>query len=210
MKTYHSIPKYSKDFFGKNVFGFEKIDGSNFRAEWNRKLSKKTSFTCGFAKFGTRNQGIQNTNNPFIKAIEIFKEKYVENLDKIFIENKCFRGIDKITVYSEFFGKNSFAGLHDWSENHDVKIFDIFIAKKGYLNPADFQKIFTNLDICKPMFYGIFNEHIVNVIENSETLDEGIVCKGTENKNVFMFKLKTKKWLKQVEEKFGKEVALKY
>jgi len=42
MESYNSIPKWSEDYFGKYVFAFDKIDGSNFRAEWNRKLSKKS------------------------------------------------------------------------------------------------------------------------------------------------------------------------
>ena len=82
MKTYHTIEKYNESDFGKYIFSFDKIDGSNFRAEWDRKLSKRTSFTMGFKKFGTRTQLITK-NNPFVEAVGIFENKYAENLDQI-------------------------------------------------------------------------------------------------------------------------------
>ena len=127
MEKYSSIPKWSEDYFGKYIFAFDKIDGSNFRAEWNRKLSKKSRFTFGFSKFGTREEKIKNVNHPFYEAVEIFQNKFSEQLNEIFLTDKTFRNVDSITVYGEFFGLNSFAGLHDWKEEHDIKIFDVLL-----------------------------------------------------------------------------------
>jgi len=149
MKTYHSIEKYSEDYFGKHVFGFDKIDGSNFRAEWNKKLSKKSQFTYGFRKFGTRGETIKNANNPFTEGVNIFMDKYAIKLDKIFNDNNLFRAIDTIPVYGEFYGLNSFAGQHVWDEDHDVTIYDMFLYKKNFVKPADFISIFGHLDIPK-------------------------------------------------------------
>lgn len=211
MKTYHSIPKFNEDYFGKYIFAFDKIDGSNFRAEWDRKLSKKSRFTNGFGKFGTRGETIKNTRNPFYEGVEIFKDKYSEELDNIFRTHKRFLNIDKITVYGEFFGSKSFAGTHDWKEPHDVKLFDIFLYKKDYLAPSEFIKIFENLDICKPIFQGEFSKHFVNMIEdNYFDLKEGVVCKGSEDKKVFMFKIKTNKWINRVKTIYGDSKALEY
>ena len=210
MKAYHSIEKWCPEYFGEHVFAFDKIDGSNFRVEWDRKLSKKTHFTLGFRKFGSRNEMIKNFSNPFAKGIEIFKDKYFE-LDRIFNENKRFRGIDRITIYGEFFGENSFAGIHDWKEDHDIIMFDVFLYKKGYLPPAEFIKIFDHLDIPKLVYQGTFCEQFVKDIETNKLgLKEGVVCKSINEKVVEMFKVKTNEWLNKIREKLGVQKMLEY
>ena len=141
MKTYASIPKWKPEDFGKQVHGFYKKDGSNFRAEWDRKLSKKSNFTNGFRNFGTRKEAIHK-NNPFFEGVKIFDEKFSEKLNEVFRTDKAFNSVDRITVYGEFFGNSSFAGIHKWDEMHDIYLYDVFLYKKGYLPPADFLKIF--------------------------------------------------------------------
>lgn len=37
MKQYDSIPKWCTEDFGKPIIAFDKLDGSNIRAEWNQK-----------------------------------------------------------------------------------------------------------------------------------------------------------------------------
>ncbi|HUU88801.1 MAG TPA: RNA ligase family protein [Candidatus Glassbacteria bacterium] len=221
MKSYASIPKWSPDYFGKHVFGFDKIDGSNFRAEWNRKLSKKSNFTLGFGKYGTRREAIHK-NSPFAEGIQIFEDKFAIELDQIFKENKVFRGVDRITVFGEFFGNSSFAGIHNWDELHDIYIYDIFLYKKGFLPPADFIKIFDNeVDCSKSLYQGIFTEEVLKHVEDgdlsqwqypqsTQELEEGIVFKGVEDGNIFMFKVKTKEWLAKVKELYGETKSEEY
>jgi hypothetical protein len=209
MKHYHSIEKNIEDYIGKHVYGFNKFDGSNFCAEWNKKLSKKSRFTYGFGKFGTRTQMIKNKENPFVEAVNIFMDKYAVPLDEIFREDKLFRGIDMMTVYGEFFGEHSFAGQHDWNEEHDVTIFDMFLYKKDFLNPRDFVDTFGHLNIPRVIYKGILDEQIINdVRENVFNLSEGLVFKGSENNKVFMIKLKTNDWLKKVRELYGENSNL--
>lgn len=207
MKHYHTIEKNVQDYRGQHVFGFDKIDGSNFCAEWNRKLSKKTN-TNRFSKFGTRTQmidTISNVNyNPFNEAVNIFHNKYSEPLDKIFDENKSFRGIDIITVYGEFFGEHSFAGKHEWQEKHDVVIFDIFLYKKDFLKPRDFIDIFEHLHIPKLVYEGLLDDStIIDIISNIYGLKEGLVLKGVFQNKVFMVKVKTQEWLDKVRALYG-------
>jgi len=209
MKHYHSIEKNIEDYLGNHVYGFNKFDGSNFCAEWNKKLSKKSRFTYGFGKFGTRTQMIKNKENPFVEAVNIFMDKYAVPLDKIFCEDKLFRGIDTITVYGEFFGEHSFAGQHDWNEEHDVTIFDMFLYKKDFLNPRDFVDTFGHLNIPRVIYKGILDEQIINDVRvNVFNLSEGLVFKGSENNKVFMIKLKTNDWLKRVRELYGENSNL--
>jgi len=204
VKSYHSIEKNINDYIGQYVYGFDKIDGSNFRAEWNQKLSKKSHFTNGFKKFGTRTEMIKHASNPFCKAIDIFEEKYSEHLNKIFRENKIFKGIDIITVYGEFFGKNSFAGQHNWNEELDLIIFDMFLYKKDFLKPGDFIDTFEHLDIPRVIYQGFLDRKIINnVISNEYKLKEGVVFKGTKENKVFMVKVKTQEWLNKVRELYG-------
>ena len=49
MKEYPSIDYWNKGIFGLPVWAFDKIDGSNIRVEWNRKLSKKSLHILSFA-----------------------------------------------------------------------------------------------------------------------------------------------------------------
>lgn len=204
MKAYHSIEKNYQDYIGQFAFGFNKIDGSNFRAEWNRKLSKKSRFTNGFAKFGTRNEMIKNASNPFCEAIDIFKEYFSESLDKIFIDNKTFRGIDTITVYLEFFGKSSFAGQHSWDEQHYLSLFDVFMYKKDFVKPSDFLDIFGHLGTPHIVYQGILDESIIkDIVSNIYGLPEGVVFKGVIDKKVWMTKVKTQQWLDKVRTLYG-------
>lgn len=209
MKHYHSIEKNIEDYIGEHVYGFNKFDGSNFCAEWNKKLSKKSRFTYGFGKFGTRTQMIKNKENPYVEAVNIFMDKYAVPLDEIFREDKLFRGIDMITVYGEFFGEHSFAGQHDWKEEHDVTIFDMFLYKKDFLNPRDFVDTFGHLNIPRVIYKGILNEQIINDVRvNVFGLSEGLVFKGSLENKVFMAKLKTNDWLKKVRELYGENSNL--
>lgn len=205
MKTYRSIPKNVEDYYGQTFFGFDKVDGSNIRAEWSRKLSKKTSFTKGFGKYGTRNQMIKKVNDPFCFAIDIFEQDFAERLDEIFRKDKLFRGVDKITVYSEFWRWSSFAGQHDWIlGNFELTMFDIFMYKKDFVKPADFMSIFGDLNIQKLVTKGILDEQIVkDIISNKYNLKEGLVLKGVSEGKVWMVKVKTQEWLDKVRAKYG-------
>ncbi len=208
MKHYHTIEKNIEDYLGQHVFGFNKYDGSNFCAEWNKKLSKKSRFTNGFGKFGTRTQMIKNASNPFTEAVNIFMNDYSEALDKIFCENKIFRGIDYITVYGEFFGEHSFAGQHDWNEDHEIIIFDMFLYKKDFLKPRDFVDIFGHLKIPTLVYQGLLDETVIYDIRQTLNLKEGVVFKGVSENKVFMAKLKTDSWLKKVRGLYGENSNL--
>jgi RNA ligase len=204
VKHYHTIEKNVQDYIGQHTFGFDKIDGSNFCAEWNKKLSKKSRYTNGFKKFGTRTETIKNANNPFVEAVNIFMDKYSAALDKIFCENKTFRGIDTITVYGEFFGEHSFAGMHNWKEEHDVVIYDMFLYKKDYVKPADFIDIFGHLDIPQVITRGLLNEKMIQeIVANYFNIKEGVVFKGVSEGKVWMVKCKTQDWLDKVRALYG-------
>lgn len=212
MKSYNTIEKYSLDHLGQHIFAFDKLDGSNFRTEWNRKLSRKSMFTFGFKKYGTRNRVIINTDNPFIKMVNIFKDKYAEKFDEIFKKHKLFRNSDIMTLYGEFYGENSFGGMHEWEEDQDLYFYDVFLYKRDFIAPSDFYKEFNNnLNIPKLIYKGEFTKQFIkDVEENKFNLREGIVYKGVENGKIFVGKIKTNNWLSKIKELYGETKMLEY
>jgi len=209
MKKYPRIYHYKTAPMGSYCYAFDKKDGSNIRCEWSRKLSKKTHFTNGFDKFGSRNQMIKNVHSPFSEAVDIFMYKYSEELDKIFRTHKRFRGVDKVMVYGEYYGENSFSGHHVDSDEKDMLMFDIDIFKKGFMPPKEFIDMFGHLGIPDLVYKGEFNEDLISRVKNNDfNLFEGVVCKGLENNKVWMVKIKTNEWLNKIKESLGQE-ALK-
>ncbi len=193
MDQYHSIDRKVQP--GTPIYAFDKLDGSNFRVEWGRKQK-------GFWKFGSRTQMISEIDKPFGEGIGIVKAKYEKALDDLFRKERW----EKVTCFFEFWGKNSFAGLHE-DEPHDVTLFDIKVYKKGFLLPREYLKLTKDLDIAKLLYHGNANQPFVESVENgqlSEMTFEGVVCKGTEYKTPgmpWMFKVKNRAWVDQLKNK---------
>lgn len=200
MKSYTTI---TKDIIkGKKIYAFDKLDGSNIRAEWTKKN--------GFWKFGTRNQliDVNNTrsggkseegNNYWAEAVELIRSKYEEELIEIFKKNRW----RKVICFFEFYGDRSFAGTHQ-PEKHDVLLFDVSVDNHGYLLPKDFMKTFKYIDTQKLLYYGNANQDFVKSVQEG-SLDgmtfEGVVCKGQEFMSPgmpVMFKVKNKAWLDEL------------
>ena len=74
MKQYPSIDATVRR--GILVYAFDKLDGSNIRAEWDRKK--------GFTKFGSRNVLIDETESALGASIPLIKQKYEKDLTDIF------------------------------------------------------------------------------------------------------------------------------
>jgi hypothetical protein len=192
MKQYPSITKdIRKDIY---IYAFDKLDGSNIRAEWN---SKK-----GFYKFGSRTQLIDSSHKPLGKAIQLIKEKYEIELAKVFKEQHW----QNVLCFFEFHGPNSFAGSHSEKEDQTVTLLDVNVYKQGLMEPAQFIKLFGHLDIPKVLFEGSVNSDLFDKVKQS-ILDgmtfEGVVCKGSNDKKTkmpIMFKIKSNLWIQKLKE----------
>lgn len=139
MKKYPAIQREIHK--NEHVYVFDKIDGSNIRAEWS---SKK-----GFYKFGTRNRLLDSNELILGKAVNLILHKYSDNLELVFKEQRQRNAV----CFFEFFGINSFAGFHSINDNHDVVLFDVSF-KRGLLHPKDFIKMFGHLEIPKVLLCG--------------------------------------------------------
>ena len=206
MKKYPSIPYWDKGQFGHFCYAFNKLDGSNIRIEWDNKLSKKSTRTFGFKKFGTRNQMIDNVNQNFGDSVGIFYNKYAELLNEIFRTDPKYRNSRRITIYLEYFGENSFAGQHEESDEKDIILFDVELFQKGFVDPKTFIDDFSHLGIPDIVYKGEYNkEFIDSVRKNDFGLIEGVVCKGSVDKKVWMVKIKTNNWLDIIKKRLGQE-----
>jgi len=200
MKSYPKIEHYNKGPFGESCYAFYKHDGSNFRAEWGKKR--------GFYKYGTRNVMIDKNTPIYGKIIDVFLDKYSQDLDNIF--RKKYKSVDNFVVFGEFFGENSFAGRHIDGDKKDIVLFDVNQFKKGFLSPEEFINNFGHLDIPKLVYKGIYDKNLISKVKNNElNLVEGVVCKGMyktkENKTIWMTKIKTNKWIKNVKDLYGEK-----
>lgn len=184
------------------IIAFDKIDGSNIRAEWNRK--------SGFSKFGTRKRLLDKNEKPFGEAISLIMDNYAEDLDRIFRKEK----FERTTAFFEFAGSSSFAGFHVEDEEHKVTLFDVQVYKKGMLAPKEYLKLVGNkVEIAPILFEGKVTQDFIHSVKNS-TVDgmtfEGVVCKGglDNRRRPITFKIKSNAWLNKLKGKYGNDTAM--
>lgn len=194
MITYRQIPGITKNSnIGKDCYSFYKYDGSNLRWEWNKKR--------GFFKFGTRKRMFDESDDQFGDAVALFREKYEEPLSRILVDK--FKQ-DKVVVFTEYLGENSFAGYHEDEDKKELKLFDVHIIKKGLLSPKDFVRTFGHLDFSAELLYeGKFNKEYINKIRltNDGSLKEGVVVKGGKGHGLWLSKIKTLDYLEKLKKK---------
>jgi hypothetical protein len=200
MKSYPSL-NYFGDYWGIDVYAFDKLDGSNLRFEWSKKK--------GFYKFGTRNTMIDEKNEQFGKAIPIFLEKYGDELDKIF-RSKDYRNDLSFVCFAEFLGEKSEYGQHYPDDNFDVVLFDVNVYKRGLVKPKEFVQNFGHLDIPKLVYHGNLNKEFVkDVQENKFGLKEGVIAKGVvgtkKSEHIYYCKIKTNQWLENLKSRYGEK-----
>jgi hypothetical protein len=188
MKEYPSIPTIPKSV---HIYAFDKLDGSNIRAEWD---SKK-----GFHKFGKRHGLLDSSNKILLKAPELIRSVYGESLAQIFDENK----VKETLCFFEFHGPNSFAGQHDENDNHTVTLFDCSIPRKGILHPRDFLTMFKTVPHAECLMMGQYTPELQEQVRAGVLPGmtfEGIVCKGNHISPgmPLMFKIKNLAWIEKL------------
>lgn len=183
MKQYPSIQRLEESSIFKNtVFVFDKIDGSNIRAEYNPKK--------GLYKFGSRHRLISE-QDPLGKAIPLIKQ-FEESFSKL--NKTLFK--ESAVLFFEFFGPSSKFGSHDFSEKHTVKLIDVSVYKKGLISPQDLINYFGYNLLPEVLRIGSIDHDFLQSVKDG-TLPklgrEGVVIKTNEN-NPKMFKYKRQSW----------------
>jgi len=192
----------------ENCIAFQKIDGSNIRIKYTQKR--------GFHLFGSRTQLIDATHPHLGAVVDIFNNQFNEPLTKIVKDN--WPNEREVIVYGEFYGLQSFAGMHVPEDPKFFVLFDVLVGHKNrkFVNPKEFIKLFGHLRIPAIIYDGNLNDQFIqDVREDKYCLNEGVVCKGTSPSGAFrggmwMCKIKTQQYLDRLKAKFGEEGVKKY
>ena len=168
------------------------------RFEWSPKQ--------GWHKFGTRRQLFDASDPVFGPAIPIFMGgmgdeivRRVKSLD---------RGIQRITAFAEYLGPKSFAGKHEPGDAMVLRLFDVFLFKKGLIEPRQFVKLFGDMEESARVVYdGTLNKQFIADVRTGKYTDEfapGVVPEGVVAKGEWgMVKIKTDAYFKKLNEVYG-------
>lgn len=193
MKQYPEIPGSSKAPLGRPCIAFYKYDGSNLRWEWSPKR--------GWYKFGTRTQLFDHTHPLYGQAIPIFLGTMGDEIARRC--QKLERGVQRIIVFTEFFGPSSFAGQHVQDEPKELRLIEANLFKRGLMKPRLFSDLFGDLPYCAQVVYeGNLNKPFIeDVREGRYPVWEGVVAKGED----FMVKIKTNAYMQKLMEVYHAE-----
>lgn len=188
MKHYPSISKEIRRDI--DVYVYDKLDGSNIRAEWSPKN--------GFYKFGTRKRLLGSDDPNLGEAIELILTDFSKQLTEVFKKELRAEGA---VAYFEFCGPHSFAGLHE-NEPHACSLIDVEIKKQGFIEPNRFEKLFQNEVVCAHLLHHGKMNHLIEAQVRAGSLPgmtfEGVVCKAPAPKKwalPVMFKVKNQAWI---------------
>ena len=204
MKEYPSIPAISDlparsgDRLGGPFVAFDKLDGSNIRAEWERKK--------GWHRFGSRRRLLDPSQPLLGQAVRLILDGYGDGLAKAFADNPALRRPQEAMAYFEFLGPHSFAGLHDpaelgvpANEPFRVVLIDMNLHRRGLVSAEEFIAQFGHLGIPRVVHRGVLDrEFVADVRAGRFGEGEGVVCKGGEGHGRWMAKVKTDAYLKRL------------
>ncbi len=198
MKTYPSIERNTHR--GASIYAFDKLDGSNIRAEWNKKK--------GFWKFGRRHGLLDDSNPKLLEAPDLIRQ-HEAAFAQIFTRQRW----QDVVAFFEFYGPQSFAGNHA-EEPHQVSLIDLSVDKRGIISPRDFHSLTDGVvPSAKLLYHGVCDADFESGVR-SGTLEgmtfEGVVCKGSNVSpgRPLMFKIKNQAWIDRLKEKCGDDVLL--
>ena len=219
MKHYDSIPRIQDDgtLKGDMVVGYNKLDGQNFCVTYNCR--KKT-----WGPYGSRTVTVDENSEQFGDTVKFFNNSgYKEILEKIIKEHSgkkdVFTGIEEITFFFEWYGWNSFAGKHQEGDEMHLALIDVFLKKKGYIEPKDYEMCFRISGIELPMliYSGPLDSDIIKNVQGNDWtqpdcwnpfVKEGVVFKRTtllKGQRRPSVKVKTKWWLEKLHSMYTEE-----
>lgn len=193
MEQYPEIPGSKKAPLGKPCIAFYKYDGSNLRWEWSPKR--------GWHKFGTRTELFHPMHPLWGQSIPLFEPIKDDIVRRVRESDWTMRGIQRITAFTEFFGASSFAGTHVEDEPKELRLFDVYLHKKGMMPPRWFVQNFGDAPYAAQVIYeGNLNKEFINDVHNGKyPVWEGVVAKGED----FRVKIKTEAYMLKLKEVYG-------
>lgn len=216
MKHYDSFEniKYNGSLLGEEIWAFNKLDGQNFCAKYSPKHKE-------FVMFGSKTQNVDETSEQFGDAVRYFKENMADTISEIIVKNSkkggVFNGVKEITIFCEWYGENTFSGFHIEGEPLKLALIDVFLYKKGYIEPPMFWDIFSgydNIELPELIYVGKLTKDFIQLIQNNDwtsphslfpTVKEGIVGKRSrlmKGQRLLKCKVKTSWWLNTLKSKY--------
>lgn len=202
---YPKIPENSDQFKGKCI-AFEKYDGTNLHWVWN--------IADGWTKFGTRRtqfaltkEGIAEFTKEHVElemAPYIFNEKLRDKLTTYLCQKDPYR-FGEITIFTEFYGPNSFAGGHSYldadNDTQQLTLIDVAFNNK-IIGAKIFANDFDRFPIARIIYEGKYGGQFTEDIRKGKyDVNEGVVCKGVSFGQIFMTKVKTADYLKRLRQR---------
>lgn len=220
MKHYDSIPRI-QDFGvlnGEMVWGFNKLDGQNFCVTYKPKSKQ-------FGPYGSRTVTVDENSEQFGTTVKWFDNSgYKEKLNNVVRthmgKKDIFNGIEEVTFFFEWYGENSFAGRRVEGDEMHLALIDVFLKKKGYMEPKDYYNLFKDSGVELPelIYTGPLDADIIARIQNNDwtkpdcefpMVKEGVVfkrstlLKGQRRPSV---KVKTNWWLNKLHSTYPEEM----
>lgn len=216
MKHYDSFEniKYDKTLLNEEVWAFNKLDGQNFCAKFSPK--QKT-----FTMFGSKTQNVDETSEQFGDAVRFFKNNMSETIVDIIKFNSkkgdIFNGAQEITTFFEWYGENSFSGVHVPGDKMNLALIDINIHKKGYIEPKLYYKMFhgiESIELPELIYKGKLTQEFILSIQNNNwtednclypTVKEGVVAKRStlmRGQRRPQVKIKTSWWVNELTSRY--------
>ena len=219
MKHYDSIPRIQDDGTLKSeiVWGFNKLDGQNFCITYKPKHKI-------WGPYGSRTRTVDENDEQFGQTVKWFQDSnYKPILENLVANNRgkkqVLNGIDEITFFFEWYGENSFAGRHQEGDEMRLALIDVFLKKKGYMEPKDYYQIFNDHGVELPelVYTGPLSSEIIEKVRENDWTQEGAdfpnVKEGVVFKRSTMMKgqrrpsvkVKTKWWLNKLHSMYTEE-----
>jgi hypothetical protein len=201
--AYPKIPD-SKNCPLEKCIAFEKYDGTNLHWVWESELgwyafgTRRDRFDLddmGIAEFNAAHPGLEDAPGIFIRD-------FAKNLESLFLQHPNYQ-CPEITVFTEFFGVNSFAGMHKKDDPKQLVLFDVQ-TDQGIIIPEEFTRDFGDFNIARVVYRGkLTGQFIHDVRQGKYGENEGVVCKGGTNpNNIWMVKIKTYSYMDRLKEAF--------
>lgn len=219
MKHYDSIPRIQDDGTLKSemVWGFNKLDGQNFCVTYKPKHKI-------WGPYGSRTRTVDENDEQFGQTVKWFQDSnYKPILENLVANNRgkkqVLNGIDEMTFFFEWYGENSFAGRHQEGDEMHLALIDVFLKKKGYMEPKDYYEIFNDHGVELPelVYIGPLSSEIIERVRENDWTQEGAdfpnVKEGVVFKRSTMMKgqrrpsvkVKTKWWLDKLHSMYTEE-----
>lgn len=207
MLHYPKIPG-SRDAPVGRCVAFEKYDGTNLHWDWDRDFgwhafgTRRDAFNLndeGVARFGTRHPQLRD-------APPLMQSGFLSRLAAIFEQAPPYRECQEIKVFTEFFGSQSFAGLHKAEDPKELRLLDVELVPGRMVPPEQFVADFGALPIARVVYQGkLTGAFAEDVRAGRYGVAEGVVCKGVDRQSgqVWMAKIKTYAYLERLKEAFA-------